>query len=601
MPLLLALMALTSCHPYLNTFYNAEEAYASAQRKHIRLMRNFPDSLVVKPTDEMAASYDRAIKKSLKMMEVYPRDRKYQDRAHYLMGRASYYKMDFPVCLGRMRDLQTDFPESPLVPPSMIYVAKAHIMMDNLALAEEILLELLKTHPRLDRDHEITMLLVEIAMRRGGRSQALLLLEGMRKSALLPLDKRLEIILKMADLNYELRQYDNALALLRAAPRSKKYPLLMFRVDRSIYYCLDAMDSFDAALAHLGAMRKNRWYAEQKYEIMYYKAVTLRRMGRMDEALALFNEIRAMCGRVAGKSDTLSLCGRTAYELAQIYQSLGEYEKAEAAFGESVKFGAAGGGKASVRLWALNRLKELRTPDSSGNVTAEARYSVAELFRFELEAPDSAYYYYIELAADTAAADSVRPRSLLSAAIVARYQMADSLRADSLLNLVAAGYGGTEYARRAQIELDVEVTVVTEREVAEREFRNAESMLENDPVEAVKAFYNVYVDHPGLDIAARSLHAAAWYTDNILQRNRAALTLYEELCDKYPESRYCKSSASSRVSVARDSMEVRKKRREAAKAEAEASGAEVPSVVDDIEPDLDQGTGKGPSSEAEIK
>ncbi|MCL2183793.1 MAG: hypothetical protein FWB85_10035, partial [Chitinispirillia bacterium] len=157
------------------------------------------------------------------------------------------------------------------------------------------------------------------------------------------------------------------------------------------------------------------------------------------------------------------------------------------------------------------------------------------------------------------------------------------------------------YARRAQIELDVEVTVVTEREVAEREFRNAESMLENDPVEAVKAFYNVYVDHPGLDIAARSLHAAAWYTDNILQRNRAALTLYEELCDKYPESRYCKSSASSRVSVARDSMEVRKKRREAAKAEAEASGAEVPSVVDDIEPDLDQGTGKGPSSEAEIK
>jgi len=569
------LLAAAGCHPYFNTFYNAEEAYQVAQRDHRKLMRVFPDSIVVTPSEGMAAQYDRAIDKSLKMMEVYPKDRKHQDRAHFLMGKASFYKKDFPVAIGRMHDLQTNYPQSPLVPESQVYVAKSHIMMDNLAIAEDLLLALQKEYPQLDRNQEITMLLVEIAMRRGGRSQALALLEGIRRGAL-PLEKRLDIILRMADLNYELRQYRKALDLLRGAPRSRKHPYLMYRVDRSIYFCLDALDSLDPALAHLAAMHRNRAYSDQRYEIMYYQGITLRRMGRADEAIAVLEEIRKMCGKAAGaRADTASLCGRTSYELALIYLERGEYDKAAVALEEAGKVsGSPVASNASVRLWALKRLKELRTPDSSGRVSAEARYSVAELFRFELETPDSAYYYYMELSADTAA-DSLRPRALLAAALVARYQMGNAARADSLLAAVISEFGGTEYARRAQIEMDVEVTVVTAREMAEREFRSAEALLENDAVEGVKAFYNVYTQYPDMDIAPRSLHAAAWYTASVLQKNRAAMTLYEELCEKYPESVYCKTGAAPRLAVARDSIAVRRQRREAAKPAAGAAGRDT--------------------------
>jgi tetratricopeptide (TPR) repeat protein len=577
-------MLLTGCHPYYNTFYNAEEAYAAARRQHRKAERVFPDSITVAPSGEMTALYDRSIEKSLKVMDVYPQAQKYHPRAHFLMGRASFYKLDFSVCVSRMRDLQLEYPESQLIPPGMVYVAKSHIMMDNLTIAEEILMDLLREHPRLDKNHEITMLLIDIAMRRGGRSQALLLLEGIGRGAL-TVERRLDIILRMADLNYELRQFDKALALLRGAPRSRRHPALMYRIDRAIYFNLDALDRFDDALNHLSAMQRNRRYAEQKYEIIFYRAMVLRRMGRLDEAIALLEEIRAMCGKITGRAaagDAMSLCGRTSYELALIYQELGLYDKAAAAFEEASK--QAGVPKASLRLWALNRLKELRTPDAEGHISAEARFSIAELFRFELEAPDSAYYFYMELADDTAAAP-IRPRSLLAAAFVARHQQDNVPRSDSLYNVVIAEYDGTDYARRAQIEMDVEVTVVTARELAEREFRDAESLLENDPVEAVKAFYNVYLDHPATDIAPRSLHAAAWYTDNLLQRNRAAMTLYEELCEKFPETEYCKSSAAQRLSVARDSIEVRRQRREAAREEAEGAGTEVPAAIDDIEPD----------------
>jgi TolA-binding protein len=587
-------LAASGCHPYFNTFYNAEEAYQVAQRDHRKLMRVFPDSIVVTPSEGMAKQYDRAIEKSLKMMEVYPKDRKHQDRAHFLMGKASFFKKDFPVAVGRMRDLQTHYPQSPLVPESQVYVAKSHIMMDNLNIAEELLLALLREHPQLDRNQEITMLLVEIAMRRGGRSQALALLEGIRKNSSLPLEKRLDIILRMADLNYDLRQYQKALDLLRGAPRSKKHPYLMYRVDRSIYFCLDALDSLDPALAHVVAMQKNRAYYDQRYEIMYYRAVTLHRMNRSDEAIALLEEIRKVCGKAAGgKADAASLCSQASYELARIYLERGEYDKAALALEEAGKTpDSPVASKASIRLWALKRLKELRTPDSSGSVSAAARYSVAELFRFELETPDSAYYYYMELSAD-AAADSLRPRSLLAAAHVARYQLGNAARADSLLAAVVSEFDGTEYARRAQIEMDVEVTVVTEREMAEREFRSAEALLENDAVEGVKAFYNVYTDYPDMEIAPRSLHAAAWYTAGVLHKNRAAMTLYEELCEKYPESVYCKTGAASRLAVARDSIAVRRQRKEAAKpANSPAAGAPAAGAVDDSD-GVDDGAGSG--------
>jgi len=575
--IILAGVILTAaCHPYYNTFYNAEEAYVIAHRKHRKVMRDFPDSLVVTPSDEMAAGYDRAIEKSLKMMDIYPKDRKYKDKAHFLMGKASFYKKDFPVTLGRMRDLQDEYPQSPLIPESHIYVAKSHIMMDNLAIAEEVLLKLLEDYPALDKNQEITMLLVEIAMRREGRSHALGLLEGIRLSSL-PIEKRIEIILKMADLQYELKQYVKALGLLRGAPRTKKLPFLMYRTDRAIYHCYDAMDSLDAALTHLWGMHRNRLYREHRYEILYYRAVTLRRLGRTDEALALLDEISRMCNR-AGKGDEDGLCGRAHYEMANIYLLKGDLDLAMAAFELASQSEMSGmSDKAMARMMALKRLRELRTPDSSGNIPVGARYGIAEIFQFELEAPDSAYNYYMQLSGADADS-SVRPRAVLMAAMLARDKLHDAATADSLFRVVLKDYEGTAYARRAQIELDVEVTVVLRRELAEREFRSAEALMEADMVEAVKAFYNVYKLYHELDIAPKSLYAAAWYTDNNLQKNRAAMTLYEELCEKYPESKECKTGAQPRLSVARDSIEVRKKRRaEKAKTEAAADSAAVDS------------------------
>jgi len=577
---LLCIAFFFGCHAYFNTFYNAEEAFNSARRPHAKVMKKFPDSLVVDPSPQMIALYDRTIEKSLKMMEVYPKNKKHQPKAHYLMGRSSFYKKDFDVSISRMRDLQTEFPEDRLVPPSLIYVAKAHIMLDNLAIAEEILLDLLENYPHFNRDQEITLLLIEIAIRREGRSHALSLLQSLNLSGM-PIEKRLDIILKMADLHYELRQYQTALGLLRGAPRSKKHPYLMYRVDRTFYFCYDAMDSLDVALNHLNKMSRNRLYnREHKNEINFYKAVTLRKMGDVDGAIALLLDITRVCDK-GNTADTASLCSRAYYELALLYQmNTGEYSLAMEAFEKASRAGDPDAvARANARVIALRRLFELRMGDENGNVTPAARYSIAELFWLDLQEPDSAYYHYMELLKDESADSLMRPRTLIMAASVLRNELGQTARSDSLLQIVIDEYPNSELAQRAQVEKDVKVTVVTRRDLAERDFMAAEGLMDNDMVEAVKAFYNVFKQYPDMDIAPKSLHAAAWNTDNVLQRNRAAMRLYEELCNRYPESRYCTESAAPRLAAAKDTLEARRVLRE--KAKKEKAEADPESVTDD--------------------
>lgn len=520
-------------------------------------MEKHPDSLVVTPSPEIESLYDRAIEKSLKMMEVYPRKKKLQDRAFFLMGKAAFYKKDFRGSIGYMRELQSQFPSSPLIPESYLYVAKAHILDGNLIVAEEVITTILEKYSFLDEQNEVTLLLVDIAIRRGGRSQAIGLLQKIRASTQ-DKEKRLHILLRIAELHIELKQYQMAYNLLQKAQKSKSDPYLMFRIDRSIYHCYDAQDSLPQALQLLDKMLKNGSYRDHHSEILFYKGVTLRKMGRIAESLAIFEKLVESYD-LERYADSTGIRGRAYYELALLHQmNRGDYESAKAAYEEAKKAQDSSIAQtASRRVLALEKLKKLRSPDSTKTITVEDRYIIGELFQFDLDEPDSAFNQFMELANAQQGDSSVRPRAMSMAGLIARTDLFDTLRSDSLLKLVVKEYQGSEYARKAQELMGVPVTVVTRQEMAERDFREAEKLYyeKGDVVEAVKSYYDVYHKYQDLDIAAKSLYAAAWHTDNDLQKNRVAMKLYEKLCDQYPQSEYCKNKAMPRLAIVKDTLE----------------------------------------------
>ena len=560
------LVLLFQCSTYFNTFYNAESAFNEGYTIHERAMRNFPDSIVTEPPADARAKYDRAIEKAAKVLEVFPKDKKWHDDAVYLLGKAYFYEKETSKAVRRFRELQQQYPQSPFVPESYLYLAKTYITDDNLIKAEETLKFALDRYPFLDKDQKISLLLVEIEIRREGKSQAIGRLERVRSSMRSP-QQQTDLLLRIVELQMGLGQFDKAAALLKKAPRTKKDPLQEYRIDRDLVACYEALGSQENALKLLAGMRSNRQYLTYYKEILYDEGCILERQGKIDEAIDIFKEIvgTGATDSVAAKLDTTRIAGKAWFELGQLYQKKkGNFKQAQKYYKfvtERQLQDTPATPTATLRLAAMKQLQELRSGLSALRDSAAKRqaslYKIGELFYYELEEPDSAYRSFFSLAKDSAADTPFAPKALCAAAGIARKDLKDTARSDSVYALLLARFPGTDYACTAQREMRAAVVAKTRKQQAEEAFRDAEKayLAGSDPKGAVQAYFNVFKKYPDCEVAPRSLFAAAWIADNDLEKKKTAKALYEKICERYPHSVYCSSEAQPRIKVVLDTLE----------------------------------------------
>jgi len=565
------LTILLRCSTYFNMFYNAESAFNEGYALHEKALRNFPDSMVVTPPADARAKYDRAIEKAAKVLEVFPKSKKWHDDAYFLLGKSYFYEKETGKALRWFRQLLEEFPQSPFVPESYAYIAEAHILEDNLAKAEETLVFALKQYPFLDKNQRISLLLVETAVRREGNARAVELIEKAIGSARSE-EKRFDMLVRAAELYIDLRQYDKAAALLRSAPRRGNKPGQNYRVDRDLVSCLAAADSLEQALRLLAGMKAQRQYAPYRKEIIFTKGTLLARQGRTDEAIAAFREVTG--GRTidtaAARADTSTISGRAWYELGLLYQKRkGDYREAEKYFSlaaERQRRDTAVTPLAEKRLKAMKSLRDHRAALAAGDTTMgryQRLFTIGELFCYELDEPDSACRQFLALAGDSAAGPVYTPKALCAAA----HLMRRDKNSDSLYSLVIERFPGSDYVAAARREMNPAPEVATRREQAAAAFRSAEKLYlaDDDAKAAVQAYYNVYRQYADLEIAEKSLFAAAWITDNDLLKKKVAKSLYQKICERYPKSVYCTGEAQPRLKTVVDTLEALRKARDARK------------------------------------
>jgi tetratricopeptide (TPR) repeat protein len=568
---------LSGCSTYFNMFYNAESAFNEGYALHKKALSRFPDSIVVAPPQEARVRYDRAIEKSAKVLEVFPKDKKWHDDAYFLLGKSYFYEKETVKALRWLRQLQEEYPQSPFVPESYVYMAEAYIIEDNLTRAEEIITFALKRYPFLDKDQKLSLLLVEAAVRREGKAQAVERLEAARRSARSS-KKRFELLVRAAELYIDLRQYDRAAALLRSAPRSGRSPGQEYRVDLDLVTCFTAADSLEQALRLLAAMKARRRYAPYAKEVLFRKAAILVRLGRTDEAIEAFQQVTGgkNIDTVAARADTSTLDGRAWYELGLLYQKRkGDYRQAEKYYaltaGRQTRDTAVTSG-AEKRLKALKNLREWREALAGRDTLEKFKadplalpFKIGELFYYELDEPDSAFRQFVSIVNDTPAApDTCVSRALFAAGYIARKDFGDTARSDSLYRLLGERFPGSDYIAGIRGESSGFASLKTRRELAAEAFRNAEKQYcaGVDVRAAVQAYYQVYREYPDLDIAEKSLFAAAWITDNELQKKKVAKSLYEKICERYPKSLYCTNEAKPKLKTVIDTLEALRRERE---------------------------------------
>ncbi len=570
-PLVLAALVLflVQC-PYLNTFYNAKTAYKAARREHTRFEKHNPDTSAELPGG-VISNYDRTVEKSKKLLDVYPQSKKWHDDAIFLMGKAEYYKGDYTGAIHRMRRLQREFPQSPYIQESFLFLAKAFLEDNNLAKADETFEYILANYPELNANEQITLLKAQLAIRQEGKSRAIQLLTKTLSSVRNP-QRRLEIMVEIGRLYYDLRQYREALDILKDAPNPDSYPFLAYRLAALQMDCLLELEEHKKVIEIADrALREN---ANVKYfpEIRLRRGLALVRSGNTEEAIEEFETITVGTG-------PQEVRGEAWYRLGLIHQHTNaDFEKARECYQEasSLLSDPQMRDDARQRLAALKKLPELRdsvealavmddstmvsdsvdTLDHGSSLNA-ARYKLGEVFWLRLDEPDSALSWFAVITSDTAADPRETMKALYARAWIERYVKQDTTRSDSLYGALIERYPGTQYAKRSQKDLEVPVTVQTTEDSAFQAFRSAERLyfVDDDPKAAYVAYQKVALEYPETQYAPKSLYGAAWLCDNVLNYDATARKLYEKLCEKYPDSEACTEIAGPKLAATKKAIE----------------------------------------------
>lgn len=541
---------------FLNTFYNARQAFGIARRAHRKQTRQYPDSLI-EPTGEALSNYDRTIEKSQKVLDVYHRRARWHDNAIYYAGLSYYYKLEMNAAIRQFRRLQEEFPGSEYVPQSYLFLARAYIHEERYQKAEEILALIVEKYPHLNRNEEVSLLRAKLALRREGKMQAIELLEQVRRSVT-SVEQRIELSLKMAALYMELKRYDKALDVLDEAPRKRREYALMYRIDHARLTCYLQLDSLEAGLRLADQMLATKGYQAQEGEVLLSKGDILLARGDVDGAMEVYE-------KVTERHEKTPEAGMAWYKLGEIYHlRKGDEEKAR----ECYEKAASNAGDSTVielasrRARALGEVDTLRAQfaepsDSADSARSPASYHVAigELFWLELNQPDSAFGRYQAILGDTGADDDMVAKALFASGYISLHGSGDTAAADSFFAELTERFPASEYSKRAQIEQEKKVTIQTRADSALAAFHRAEKLYfeQDNAVDAVESYLRVYNDYKDLDLAPKSLYAAAWLCDNVTYNKEAAQFLYKKLCDKYPESDACAQAAKPRLKTALDS------------------------------------------------
>jgi tetratricopeptide (TPR) repeat protein len=563
---------------YFNLYYNAETSYETALKAQTKLLKNNPDSVGLPA--EVEAGFRKAIDKSNKVFELYPKNKKWHDKALFLAGRAHYYLGECDKAIRSFRQMQKEFPASPLIPESYVYIGRAYLKMGNLEEAEKTFALALERYPVVNKGQEVNLFMAELAMRREGKSQAITMLEANYKAARTD-DQKMELAIKIAQLYSDLKLYDKAIGYLEKSPRVKELTDQLFRIDYLLASCYADKGEPARALTIVNAMLANKQYVSRVVLIRLKKGDILNKLNRTDEAIDVYKQV---CESPAAGD----AAGEAWFDLGCIYQiKKDDLKKAKECFdkampllkNQDMKETAT---RRSKAIEALFKYRDKKAPDTSKTLAASSTdFKVGELFWLELDQPDSAYKHYCASVRDTQHAAQA-PKALYSAAWIARYALADSVKADSLFKLLIARYPANIYAQKAQAARGDTITVFTRQDSARDAFDAAEKLFcaDNRPDSAALAYVEVYKKYPDSDFGPKSLYAAAWINDNVLDKNRTAKSLYEMLCDSFPSSSYCQNEARPRLKVVADSLAALRAQR---KGQAPAAGASTPEQKDAAE------------------
>jgi outer membrane protein assembly factor BamD (BamD/ComL family) len=206
----------------------------------------------------------------------------------------------------------------------------------------------------------------------------------------------------------------------------------------------------------------------------------------------------------------------------------------------------------------------------------KSEFLIAELFLFKLDEVDSAITRLDNVIKESG--DSARTlRAIYAKAFIYDEYMHDPDAAEEIYKEIIEKYPDTEYAKQAQVNLGMRVTLKTREDLAKEKYMEAESLwtiaseMPLDQMDLVDSAYaraftrfdSLYQEYPETQSGIQALYMKAIYFQMNPERVDSTMRTYKELRDKYGQTPWGKQAAkmmNSRLTITDKDLERLRKR-----------------------------------------
>ena len=567
-----------TCCAYLNHMFNAERLDEQAGEMRAARLDSIPDSENSLPGSEERQKYDKSIEKGSRVLERFPKNKKRTAEAVFLIGEAFRHKHEWNKAITKYDEFERYFADHDSM--QAVEYQRAYCLYRNheynisrFAL-EPVIAS--KDHPYYFQGLNLLSLLDEQAE---FPDQAIASLEAVLADTAGTPYMRGKAHFRLAGLYFKKENWDKAREHYTAKEIKELNPREQQTAGEQAAECLANRKEYLQAADEYKELYKNPEYESKQPEYLV-RIGELTMLGeRYPDAIIILQKVNSEYPRTEHASRSYFCLGdyeqhkTINYDKAVVYYDSSFISRTISKWGQESRERR----DALKRLIAMRNQNDQDLKDSIPNVDNffKSEFLIAELFLFKLDEVDSAV---TRLNTVIESGDSAKAlRAIYAKAFIYDEYMHDPDAAEEIYKEIIEKYPDTEYAKQAQVNLGMRVTLKTREDLAKEKYMEAESLwtiaaeMPLDQMERVDSAYaqaftrfdSLYQEYPETQSGIQALYMKAMYYQMNPDRVDSAMMVYKTLRDKHGQTPWGKQAAkmmNTRLTITDQDLERLRKR-----------------------------------------
>ena len=568
-----------TCCAYLNHMFNAERLDEQDGEMRAARMDSIPDSENSLPGSEERQKYDKIIEKGSRVLERFPKNKKRTAEAVFLIGEAFRHKHEWSKAITKYDEFERYFADHDSM--KAVEYQRAYCLYRNQEYnISRFALEPVvasKDHPYYFQGLNLLSLLDEQSE---APDQAIASLEALLADTAGTPFMRGKAHFRLAGLYFKKENWDKAREHYIAKEIKELNPREQQTAGSQAAECLANRKEYLKAADEYKELYKNPEYESKQAEYLVRIGELTMLAERYPDAIIVLQKVNTDYPRSEEASRSYFCLGdyeqhkTINYDKAVVYYDSSFISRTISKWGQESRERR----DALKRLIAMRNQNDKERKDSIPNVDNffKSEFLIAELFLFKLDEVDSAITRLDNVIKESG--DSARTlRAIYAKAFIYDEYMHDPDAAEEIYKEIIEKYPDTEYAKQAQVNLGMRVTLKTREDLAKEKYMEAESLwtiaseMPLDQMDLVDSAYaraftrfdSLYQEYPETQSGIQALYMKAIYFQMNPERVDSTMFTYKLLREKYGSTPWGQQAAkimNSRLTISDRDLERLRKR-----------------------------------------